>query len=175
MRKWKTFTSRNLSLHSKLKLLFESNIKVEELFKVSKTVGNIISQIDLGVILVVSLLHQRFHFFFSNNQLNKIPANRFNMKVFQTIEKYFLVLGINKNESLNNRNFKMSLSILTLFMISNLIYLWHVANTFKEYTESTNVTSTTMVISLVLSVVVFRAMEMLAFIKNLEDVIDKSK
>lgn len=101
------------------------------------------------------------------------------MKIFQSIQKNFAVLGIDRNQLLqkHNTNFRNSVSLFLhcFITVSYLVYIVHIASTFREYIDGIFVTSAVVVSGLSMAIVVSAMEKWFNLIFSLESVIVTSK
>lgn len=97
------------------------------------------------------------------------------MKIFQTIQTKFAVLGLKPNLRPFNNLQKLILFENFVQISSLCVYLFHVANTAKEYLESIHITATTILIVTSQVNLISQMATIFSFIDELEDVLNESK
>lgn len=102
------------------------------------------------------------------------------MKVLQTVQKNFAVLGINPKrinpkQSKSDGKIVMTWLILSLATTSSAIFLLVEAKTFQEYTNNIYSTSAGAVLATTFTIVIFKMEKLFESIDSLEDIIDKSE
>lgn len=94
--------------------------------------------------------------------------------MFEATQKYLNILGINLIQSAQKRPNTFNLrSLLILFLcsffiISSILYLCYVPNSFDEYIESINTSSTAIVNTIFLLVFFWKIPQLFEFLKSLE-------
>lgn len=101
------------------------------------------------------------------------------MKIFQSIQTNFAILGINRNQSVqkHNTNFKNLVSLILhgFITISYLLYLVRIASTFREYTDGIFATSAVIVCGVSMAIVIWTMAKWFKLIDNLESIIIDSE
>lgn len=101
------------------------------------------------------------------------------MKIFQSIEDNLAILGISSYQSIqvqpfNTRNVT-TLLVFGLSVISNCVFLFHVADSFMEYTKCVYVVSTLITSFICFAHLVLKMPKLFEFIKNFEQIVEESK
>lgn len=95
--------------------------------------------------------------------------------MFQETQKYLEILGIKSVQANQKRQFNTrSLLILLLcsfFIVSSILYLIYVPNSFDEYIESINISSTAIVNTIFLLVFLWKNPKLFEFLENLEIIV----
>lgn len=101
------------------------------------------------------------------------------MKVFQTVQSNYELIGISSVESLHNfpYNPQISIGFLTFGVStgSYIIYFFNMADDFKAYIEYTITVSAFLIISVCFGAVVLRMTELFENIDGMENVIEMRK
>lgn len=101
------------------------------------------------------------------------------MKIFQTAEKKLAILGFTPIQSLKthpfNRRILMGSFIFTVSILSRFAFLFRLANTFMDYTESAYLIATTISISVCFVSVIFEMQKLFDIIDGFEQIVDMSK
>lgn len=103
------------------------------------------------------------------------------MKLHQTIEVYWNIIGITKLQSTQKYPFLhwrilLSSLVLASSIIFGCVYIIHVADTFAEYVDSISMVVTSTVVAIgFMSVNVFHMKKLFFTREYIEDLIDKSK
>lgn len=101
------------------------------------------------------------------------------MRVFQSIQTYFSILGINSDQShkknLFNAKNVIALVILCVCIVINSMYIIFEANTIDEYAKSVFMTTTSIVSILILAANIWRMAYFFKYINGLEQLIKNSK
>lgn len=99
--------------------------------------------------------------------------------ICETVQKYFAMLGISASQSIQKHPFNIqNLAVSCVFgitIIDGTIYIFHVADTFKEYTEAVYFTSTTAINASIFASFVWKMSKMFESVDYLEDIIQKSE
>lgn len=100
------------------------------------------------------------------------------MKIFQTVEENFDLMGISAYQSMQKYPFNtknlLVLSILCTTLFSDVMYLIREANDFKEYTISI-FSACTMIVAISIFAIILTRMRHIFFYKNyIEEIINKS-
>lgn len=110
-----------------------------------------------------------------SNSKPKLP----NIRIFQSTNKYLAILGISSNLLVQphpfNRNISIGFLIMTSALICNFVYVIFEDETFWEFTQSIYFCSDSLVCTLSLSILVFRANKLYKFIVSLENAINASE
>lgn len=97
------------------------------------------------------------------------------MIIFQSIQKYFAILGINPPENIEKRilNPKNTFGLIFFgaLIISTDEFLFYEANTFQEYTDSFYATCTIALCGANFAIVVWKASKVIEFIENVQEII----
>lgn len=101
------------------------------------------------------------------------------MKIFQTIENNFALMGITADQSthkypFNARNLLVLLTLLTT-LFSDVMYLIYDTNDFKEYTISVFSASTMTVAICIFCIILFRMRRIFDYLNHIEGIINNSK
>lgn len=95
------------------------------------------------------------------------------MKIFHTIQKAFGILGFSSNQSLHRYPFNgriwMGFVVFGICLISYLYYLFNIANTFMEYTQSVYVTGAVILIGSSYIIILIKMKKLFQFIDFVED------
>lgn len=99
--------------------------------------------------------------------------------MFEATLKYLNILGINSDQSaqklpLNLRSL-MILLLCSFFIVSSVLYLFYVPNSFDEYIESINISSTAIVNTIYLLVFLWKIPKLFEFLQSLENIIQMGK
>lgn len=101
------------------------------------------------------------------------------LRILQTLQQKFAILGIcpiETKQACNSRNkLLIGFCIFGISSISHCVFLFGVANTFEEYTNSIYMTTMTISIAAVYLIVVWKMENLFQFIENCEQIIDKSE
>ena len=101
------------------------------------------------------------------------------MKLFQSVQKSFAVLGITPNESIRtdpyNRNIWKSFIVYSLTNVLNFAFFFLEANSFREYTEILFVYSCTMTIFIGFAIAAIQKKKLFNYINNCEKTINESE
>lgn len=103
------------------------------------------------------------------------------MKIFQTFQKQFAILGISPDPNHSNRKYifneKLIFGFLLLgyMIVSQFVYIFYEANGFMEYVESICATSASTIVLACLANTVFRRALIFESIDNMETLIDTSR
>lgn len=99
--------------------------------------------------------------------------------MFQETQKYLKILGISSIQATQKRQFSTQrlviLFLCSFFIVSSILYLIYVPNSFGEYIEATNVSSTAIVNTIYLIVFFWKSSTLFEFIKNLENIVQMGK
>lgn len=99
--------------------------------------------------------------------------------MFQETQKYLKILGINSVQSTHKLPFNtrslMILFLCSFFIVSSILYLFYVPNSFEEYIESINISSTAIVNTIFLLVFLWKIPKLFKFLKSLENIIQIGK
>lgn len=99
------------------------------------------------------------------------------MKIFQSIQKCFAVLGIEPPQFVQNHSFNLNnvltFVILVQVIISNNVYLFRGAANFKDFTNAFYWATTLTVAGVNFTIIFWKMMKMFDFIANLEKIIRK--
>lgn len=100
--------------------------------------------------------------------------NQKNMKIFHTIQKNFEIMGFSSNQTLQkyplNEKNSMGIFVFIMCSISYLYYLFNIANSFMEYTQSVYVTGAVILIGSSYVIILIKMKELfqyIVFVKNL--------
>lgn len=97
------------------------------------------------------------------------------MKLFQSTQNMLALLGMSSNK----RQFNGTLLIIILSFVTLIsfyvTFLANIAQTFKEYTDNINLTTSTSVINVGFVVLVFKKKAIIELIDSLEELIDTSE
>ena len=110
---------------------------------------------------------------------NQRKSKEEKMKVLQTSQKYFAIMGISSEQS--NQKYPMNAKILIGFIVlgysfvAHLVYLIYIANTFDKYIECICATVAMAVITTCFLSMVFGMNLLLESIDNIEKLIETSK
>lgn len=102
------------------------------------------------------------------------------MKIFQTIQMQYEILGISSTNQSNQR-YPADKRILHAFLLfgwlffSHFVYIFHVASNFMEYMEGICTTSASVIIFVCFAVKVFGKPKLFGMIGSIEKMIDTSK
>lgn len=98
------------------------------------------------------------------------------MKIFIPNQKYFALLGISRQQSMQPFNAKNLLSFLILFLLVILCggFLVCDANNLNEYTESIYITSVTITIATIFLTFIWNMNEFFNFIDEWEKIVEQS-
>lgn len=97
------------------------------------------------------------------------------MKIFETLRENFKVLGIDTNQSKSNIKLVMTWLILSLATTLSATFLFVDAKTSLEYTTNVYTTSDLAVLTLFLTIVIFKMEKLFKFIHLCEDFINRSE
>ena len=113
------------------------------------------------------------------NQIEEKKTRRQKMKVLQTSQKYFAILGISSEQSIQenrlNRKLLMGSILLGHSFVTRLVYLIYLANSFDKYIECICSTIAVVVITTCFVSMVFRMSILYECIDNIENLIETSK
>lgn len=100
------------------------------------------------------------------------------MKILQLMQKNLASVGVNPNLSLPysvNSNILTVFSILTLFLVCNLMYALFEAQTFTEYIQSIYMCSVVIVIIFGFAIIIFNAKKLFQAIDVCENLVNASE
>lgn len=97
------------------------------------------------------------------------------MKIFQSAQRRFAILGIGPNKPPWNGTTLLILFIFVILISFYAVFLVNMANTFKEYTENIYLTASMSTITFIFAVFVVKMKMMFELIDLLENCIEKSK
>lgn len=102
------------------------------------------------------------------------------MNFFQSIRRYFAVIGVNSAHSMQRHAFVniRSLTVFILFSIaigSNCLYLLYVANRFEEYADCVFATCGTIMIAIGSATGIIKMESLFQLITSIETIIQKRK
>lgn len=100
------------------------------------------------------------------------------MKIFETVQNNLEILGISLTQSKQSfYNGKASLYLLLsgTLIIMNCVFLIDVAQSFKEYTDSSYITSVSVAVFFSLLFLISRMANLFELIDNFEKVVDESE
>lgn len=97
------------------------------------------------------------------------------MKIFQTIRKNHATVGICQTQKAAHEKVVVTLSLYGLTFASSVIFLFHDADTFLDYSNNMYITTGQAMIFIVCTIVTFKMVELFRFIDNLEGLINQSK
>lgn len=100
------------------------------------------------------------------------------MKLFQAIQKNLEIIGISSivsGQTFYNRKVLLYLLLCGSLIVMNCIFLVHVAETFKEYTDSIYITSVSIALFVSVSFVIRRMANLFEFLDSLEKIINDSE
>lgn len=99
------------------------------------------------------------------------------MKIFETNQRTFALIGISPPESDQKHSFNVKnssmFSLLVLGTISSTLYLFCVADTFLDFVNCVNIILGYGVAALVFLIVIFKMKQWFDVIKNLQEIFDK--
>lgn len=100
------------------------------------------------------------------------------MKIFETVEKNFSLMGISAYQSRQNHPFNaknlLVLSILCTTLFSDVMYLIRETNDFKEYTISIFSACTMIVAISIFAIILTKMRQIFYYQHHIEEVINKS-
>lgn len=100
------------------------------------------------------------------------------MKIFQSLRKYFALLGITENGSIGKHwiNGKHVIILITFSSsaTANMIFLFNEADNFEKYTNCIHSIFTTMVCGIEFTLLVWKMDKFFDFIEHFEEMIQKS-
>lgn len=106
-------------------------------------------------------------------------SNTFKMKIFQTIQKKFALVGISKAPAAQSESFnwRLLMSFISLYseFITILLYIMLEAETFAEYIQLAFLLSLTVQITFDLSIIIIKTKKMFELIDHFESIINTSK
>lgn len=100
------------------------------------------------------------------------------MKIFQTLQKQYAMVGISRSSNLSNQNYSFNSRTLIGFFIfgwsifSHFMYIFYVANGFMEYMQGVCTTSASFLIFVGFAAIFFRKATLFKSIVNIEGLID---
>lgn len=97
------------------------------------------------------------------------------MKIFRTIEMNMVFGGFIRNQSAYNRRQWCEIFKTVVAIILQLAYLFHVANTPKQFMDSIFMTTSVILIAISYNSIILKYTELFEFIDDLQQVIDKSE
>lgn len=97
------------------------------------------------------------------------------MIVGQTIQKIGCEIGLGQNQRRFNAKQLEYIFISVSYLCTLFIFLFHVANTPKEYTDGFYITETSVLIFIAYSSTIFQAAKIYDFIGDIEKILDKRK
>lgn len=98
------------------------------------------------------------------------------MRILQTLQQKFAILGICSIEMYHNKNkLLIGFLIFGISTISHFVFPFGVANTFEEYTNSIYMTTMTLSLLTVYSIVIWKTGKIFQFIEGCEQTIGKSE
>lgn len=97
------------------------------------------------------------------------------MKLFQVIQKNFLVLGISSNQPRLNGKLVKTCLVYALSVTLSAAFLFFEAKSFIEYTSNIYITTAVSVISTYFIVWILKLKKFFKLIENLENFYDESK
>lgn len=98
------------------------------------------------------------------------------MKIFQTVQRHYAILGISSSNQLNELC-KIVLFFFTFgcSIVLQFLYIFRVANGFMDYVEGICMTSSSIITFVSFSAIVFKKPVLFECIDNIERLINKSK
>lgn len=101
------------------------------------------------------------------------------MKLFQSLQTYFSVLGIRSSQSeyknpFNKRNSLILIRLVSVLMLA-IAFVFYEAKTFEEITDSLSGTISLLVFILNFSILILNAEKIFDYIENFEITIEKSE
>lgn len=103
------------------------------------------------------------------------------MKILKTVQEHYVTLDIqsSSNQSIENKPFRVRIGfgflLFEYLLISQLVYLYYVANDFMEYMDCISSISAGMILFVSLAAIVFRKTTLFESIDMIEKLIDTSK
>lgn len=97
------------------------------------------------------------------------------MKILQTVQKKYAILGICSNQSKCNRKSVLMCLIYSLGCTLSALFLFYEANSFQEYTNNIYITSALAMCVTFFAIVVVKMRKLFEMIDNMEKSIDESK
>ena len=102
------------------------------------------------------------------------------MKIFQTIQKQYAMMGISPThpwtqKSLFNKKIAFGLLLFAYCIVSQMVFILHVASGFMEYMEAICSSSATVIMFICFVAIVLRKTKLFESIENIEKLIDTSE
>lgn len=97
------------------------------------------------------------------------------MKIFQSIQNQFAILGISSEQQILNRKIVFGLTLLGMCIVLQCAATFQPANEFKEYIDRVNMTSTTIIAAIIFAVVIFNIKNLFEIINMFEKLINDSE
>lgn len=97
------------------------------------------------------------------------------MKLFQTVQKNFAVLGIGRGRSKTNRKLVFTWLILSLTVAAGTAFIVFEAKTFEEYTSDLYTTSGDAVVASMFIIMVIKMDRLFELIDMIEQAVDESE
>lgn len=97
------------------------------------------------------------------------------MKLFQSIQKSFSLLGISQNQSRFNDRMLLAASIFSAGTTLNIVFVFTGTKTFREFTDAVYVACATAVFLICFAKIVFKMDKLFKLIDFIENIVDKSK
>lgn len=109
----------------------------------------------------------------------KIFEKNSKMKLYQSVQRQFAVLGINSQLLIQKYPFNRTILLMFFSYICNIIsfciFMYYDVNTFREYTDSIYVTSTDVLVVICFGNVVFGVAGFFKFIDNCVELVASSE
>lgn len=101
------------------------------------------------------------------------------MKLFQTIQNKFAILGISSHQSTQEQPFNQRIILVYLIygcscILSN-VYLFRKAQTVEEYTNCIYIATATTMLTLFFSIVVYKMPKLFKYIENVENIVERGE
>lgn len=103
------------------------------------------------------------------------------MKIFQTIQTHYAILGITNTTHQSTQKHPFSIRVFMGFLlfgslnVLDFVYIFRVANGFTDYMNSICAASTSIIFSITFAAIVFRKSTLFGSIDSLEQLIDTSE
>lgn len=97
------------------------------------------------------------------------------MKIFQSIQNQFAILGINSQQQNLNPKIIVGAIFLGVCIVLQSAAIFEPTNEFKEYIDCVYMTSTTIIVSTIFVVLVFSMRILFEFIEMVEGLINESE
>lgn len=101
------------------------------------------------------------------------------MKLFQTIQRKFAILGISPDQSIQNCPFNQEIILVYIIYgsacIMSNVYLFHEAQNFEEYTNNIYITTAATMLLFFFTIIINKMANLFEFIDNVEKLIDSSE